>query len=180
MDGPVSPSFMAEAVPSRVPIVFCQFIPFHIPISALINDLCSLFVFCPLLSILCRGGCYRPNLKSSKQVVHLRGYLPKAQTYQPFSGTGCVLLWLTKLAPSRSSHHPSRRHSLFYHRLSNSGHAAKASSGSQGSNHPGFRRSILFRLIQFFPAPLGAPLFRRRPGIPLNPSHRTRKPHPFS
>ena len=32
-----------------------------------------LFVPCPLSSISCRGGCYRSDLKSSKQVVYLRG-----------------------------------------------------------------------------------------------------------
>ena len=52
-----------------------------------------LFVPCPLSSISCRGGCYRSDLKSSKQVVHLRGYLLKVQIYQPFSWTGCVLPW---------------------------------------------------------------------------------------
>ena len=54
-----------------------------------------LFMPCPLSSISCRGGCYRPDLKSSKQVVHLRGYLLKVQIYQPFSRTGCVLPWHT-------------------------------------------------------------------------------------
>lgn len=52
-----------------------------------------LFVPCPLSSISCRGGCYRPDLKSSRQVVHLRGHLLKVQIYQPFSRTGCVLPW---------------------------------------------------------------------------------------
>ena len=50
---------------------------------------------CPLSSISCRGGCYRPDLKSSKQVVHLRGYLLKVQIYQPFSRTGYILPWNT-------------------------------------------------------------------------------------
>ena len=87
--------------PRAFPLFFCQFIPFHIPIFALINDLCSLFVSCPLLSISCRGGCYRPNLKSSKQVVHLRGRLLKVQIYQPFSRTGRVLPWQTnRILPS--------------------------------------------------------------------------------
>ena len=34
-----------------------------------------LSVPCPLSSISYRGGCYRPDLKSSKQVVHLWGHL---------------------------------------------------------------------------------------------------------
>ena len=55
-----------------------------------------LFMPCPLSSISCRGGCYRPDLKSSKQVVHLRGYLLKVQIYQPFSRTGYILPWQTK------------------------------------------------------------------------------------
>ena len=55
-----------------------------------------LFMPCPLSSISCRGGCYRPDLKSSKQVVHLQGYLLKVQIYQPFSRTGCVLPWQIK------------------------------------------------------------------------------------
>ena len=50
---------------------------------------------CPLSSISCRGGCYHPDLKSSKQVVHLQGDLLKVQIYQPFSRTGCVLPWHT-------------------------------------------------------------------------------------
>ena len=50
---------------------------------------------CPLSSISYRGGCYRPNLKSSKQVVHFQGYLLKVQIYQPFSRAGCVLPWHT-------------------------------------------------------------------------------------
>ena len=54
-----------------------------------------LFMPCPLSSISCRGGCYRPDLKSSKQVVHLRGYLLKVQIYQPFSRTGYILPWHT-------------------------------------------------------------------------------------
>ncbi len=54
-----------------------------------------LFVPCPLSSISYRGECYRPNFKSSKQVVHLRGYLLKVQIYQPFSRAGCVLPWQT-------------------------------------------------------------------------------------
>ena len=54
-----------------------------------------LFMPCPLSSISCRGGCYRPDLKSSKQVVHLRGYLLKVQIYQPFSRTGYILPWQT-------------------------------------------------------------------------------------
>ena len=55
-----------------------------------------LFVPCPLSSISCRGGCYRSDLKSSKQVVYLRGYLLKVQIYQPFSRAGCVLPWQIK------------------------------------------------------------------------------------
>ena len=55
-----------------------------------------LFMPCPLSSISCRGGCYRPDLKSSKQVVHLRGYLLKVQIYQPFSRTGYILPWQIK------------------------------------------------------------------------------------
>jgi len=54
-----------------------------------------LSVPCPLSSISCRGGCYHPDLKSSKQVVHLQGDLLKVQIYQPFSRTGCVLPWQT-------------------------------------------------------------------------------------
>ena len=54
-----------------------------------------LFAPCPLSSISCRGGCYRSDLKSSKQVVYLRGYLLKVQIYQPFSRAGCVLPWQT-------------------------------------------------------------------------------------
>ena len=55
-----------------------------------------LFMPCPLSSISCRGGCYRSDLKSSKQVVYLRGYLLKVQIYQPFSRAGCVLPWQIK------------------------------------------------------------------------------------
>ena len=54
-----------------------------------------LSVPCPLSSISCRGGCYHPDLKSSKQVVHLQVDLLKVQIYQPFSRTGCVLPWQT-------------------------------------------------------------------------------------
>lgn len=51
---------------------------------------------CPLSVLSCRGRCYRPDLKSSKQVVHLRKQPLKVQQYQAFLRLGCVLPWQTK------------------------------------------------------------------------------------
>ena len=50
---------------------------------------------CHLSFLSCRGRGYCPDLKSSKQVVHLRKQPPKVQQYQAFSRLGCVLPWHT-------------------------------------------------------------------------------------
>lgn len=80
----------------RLGIFFCFEFPMSKMPTMVKKGKAYLFMPCPLSSISCRGRCNHPDLKSSKQVVHLREHLLKVQIYQPLSKAGCVLLWQVK------------------------------------------------------------------------------------